>query len=235
MSGPLLSEGDLPPWDCTVIHFSSDWDHTDVLLRCSHMIGDGQLFMQLLKDVMLEYADGEGEGDNGSVASDSEAGSVASSAPSSRAGTSGGGSSFTSGSGRAPGSPLLIRAVHQSSAFLPPPSVERAARERELKRQKAAAAAARRKRDGLRGDLAAVWRLLWKCAPRGGGRRGWASRGTAASLQWVVAGGGGRARDARRGLDPMQLRTISPRPNPPHPTPHPPHPPPGTSWRCGAG
>jgi hypothetical protein len=161
MSGPLLSDGDLPPWDCTVIHFSSDWNHTDVLLRCSHMIGDGQLFMQLLKDVMFEY--GEDGDETASVASDSDGGSVASSsAPSSRAGTSGGGS-FTSGAGRAPGSPLLIRAVHQSSgAFLPPPSVERAARERELKRQKQEQARLRRQRDGLTGDVRSLAQFLWR-------------------------------------------------------------------------
>jgi hypothetical protein len=124
MSGPPLSEGALPPWDCSVVHFASDPNHTDVLLRCSHMIGDGQLFMQLLKDV-LDEIDDDGEPLSAGGPSDSDAsvrgGGAAGSAG---AGGSGGGAGGSDGgSGR--GSPKLIRAVRSQSAFLPPPSMER--------------------------------------------------------------------------------------------------------------
>ncbi|GBF88074.1 hypothetical protein Rsub_00786 [Raphidocelis subcapitata] len=147
MSGPPLSEEARPPWDCSVVHFASDPGHTDVLLRCSHIIGDGQLFMQLLKDVMEEYEEVEIDEILGGSASD-DAGSVASDGGASEAGCSSGGGASSAGSARSsfsggqrgPSSPLLIRAVRHSTAFLPPPSVERAERERrkQLERQERA-------------------------------------------------------------------------------------------------
>lgn len=59
MSGAPLAGGPLPPWAFHVVHHACDPLVTDVLLRCSHMIGDGQLFMQLLKDVLTEEEGGE--------------------------------------------------------------------------------------------------------------------------------------------------------------------------------
>lgn len=48
---PLGSQG-LPPWDVLCIHYSCDPQRTDVLMRASHIIGDGQLFMKLIKQIM---------------------------------------------------------------------------------------------------------------------------------------------------------------------------------------
>lgn len=48
---PLGSHG-LPPWDVLCIHYSCDPQRTDVLMRASHIIGDGQLFMKLIKQIM---------------------------------------------------------------------------------------------------------------------------------------------------------------------------------------
>jgi hypothetical protein len=166
MSGARLAAGRLPPWDCSVIHFKSDPGHTDVLLRCSHSIGDGQLFMQLLKDILDEdpdFADEDGgtprllrgvdgvslggsESDlsmgsfpggggcfegGGSFSNASSLGGAGGSMGGGGSTSMGGGS--TSGGGRSCGSPMYIKAVHHNAAFLPPPSVERAARERELR------------------------------------------------------------------------------------------------------
>ncbi|GBF88058.1 hypothetical protein Rsub_00770 [Raphidocelis subcapitata] len=155
MSGAQLSEGALPPWDCSVVHFASDPGHTDVLLRCSHMIGDGQLFMQLLRDVLDDVDDDEGvvtlDGDEdgtplapetpgpsssdggggGGGGGDGAGGDGAGEASGSGSPGGGGGAGGGGGGG---GSPTLIRAVRSSSAFLPPPSLERAKR-KSFKRQ----------------------------------------------------------------------------------------------------
>lgn len=48
---PLGSHG-LPPWDVLCIHYACDPQRTDVLMRASHIIGDGQLFMKLIKQIM---------------------------------------------------------------------------------------------------------------------------------------------------------------------------------------
>jgi len=48
---PLGSHG-LPPWDVLCIHYTCDPNRTDVLMRASHIIGDGQLFMKLIKQIM---------------------------------------------------------------------------------------------------------------------------------------------------------------------------------------
>lgn len=42
----------LPPWDVLCIHYTCDPQRTDVLMRASHIIGDGQLFMKLIKQIM---------------------------------------------------------------------------------------------------------------------------------------------------------------------------------------
>jgi hypothetical protein len=52
MSEQPLGTNGLPPWDVFCIHYSSDPNRTDVLLRASHVIGDGQLFMKLIKQIM---------------------------------------------------------------------------------------------------------------------------------------------------------------------------------------
>jgi hypothetical protein len=125
MSSAPLSEGALPPWDCSVVHFASDLQHTDVLLRCSHMIGDGQLFMQLLRGV-LEEVDPEIADDEGVVLEElGSDDSSSSGAGGSGSGRDSGGSGRTGGSGCGTGSPTLIQAVRSQSAFLPPPSLER--------------------------------------------------------------------------------------------------------------
>jgi hypothetical protein len=48
---PLGTRG-LPPWDVFCIHYTCDPQRTDVLMRASHIIGDGQLFMKLIKQIM---------------------------------------------------------------------------------------------------------------------------------------------------------------------------------------
>lgn len=48
---PLGTHG-LPPWDVLCIHYACDPQRTDVLMRASHIIGDGQLFMKLIKQIM---------------------------------------------------------------------------------------------------------------------------------------------------------------------------------------
>lgn len=48
---PLGTHG-LPPWDVLCIHYTFDANRTDVLMRASHIIGDGQLFMKLIKQIM---------------------------------------------------------------------------------------------------------------------------------------------------------------------------------------
>lgn len=48
---PLGTHG-LPPWDVVCIHYTCDPNRTDVLMRASHIIGDGQLFMKLIKQIM---------------------------------------------------------------------------------------------------------------------------------------------------------------------------------------
>ncbi|KIZ02477.1 hypothetical protein MNEG_5482 [Monoraphidium neglectum] len=161
MSGPLLSEGHLPPWDCSLVRYSSDPHHTDVLLRCSHMIGDGQLFMQLLKDVLEEQDDsmpaeaataamkaagpgsassGVEEEDDGAVSSDGASSSssggaaVAAAASPSASCSSLSSLGVAGGADREGGGPHLIRAVRHQSAFLPPPSMQRAERDGEARR-----------------------------------------------------------------------------------------------------
>jgi hypothetical protein len=52
MSEEPLGTNGLPPWDVFCIHYTSDPNRTDVLLRSSHVIGDGQLFMKLIKQIM---------------------------------------------------------------------------------------------------------------------------------------------------------------------------------------
>jgi len=167
MSGPPLSEGCLPPWDCSIIHFASDHNHTDVLLRCSHMIGDGQLFMQLLRDILDEDCEAElddaatitdgGADDGASVASDCSFGGASVSGASSCGGSS------VRGGGTRCSSPLIRAVHHQNSAFLPPPSVERAARHRELqrKRQEQRMSEGRGKRGGGM-SVGRVRRFIWK-------------------------------------------------------------------------
>ena len=54
MSGPPLGEGGYPPWDIHLIHYECSPQRTDLLLRASHVIGDGQLFMRLIKAVLDE-------------------------------------------------------------------------------------------------------------------------------------------------------------------------------------
>ncbi|KAI8473104.1 MAG: hypothetical protein J3K34DRAFT_519278 [Monoraphidium minutum] len=159
MSGAPLAEGHLPPWDCSVVHYASAPRVTDVLLRCSHMIGDGQLFMQLLKDVLEEVDDGPGSEVGGSeVGGLSSEGasegalSSPSSSSSSLSGLVGGGAAGAAGGA----APPLIRAVRGGSAFLPPPSMERAERE----------GAHRRRRPGGEGGRprarGGAWRRFWK-------------------------------------------------------------------------
>eukprot|EP00878_Enallax_costatus_P007875 GHUV01008240.1.p1 GENE.GHUV01008240.1~~GHUV01008240.1.p1 ORF type:complete len:591 (+),score=176.96 GHUV01008240.1:225-1997(+) len=48
---PLGMDG-LPPWDVWCIHYTSNPHRTDVLMRASHIIGDGQLFMKIIKQIM---------------------------------------------------------------------------------------------------------------------------------------------------------------------------------------
>jgi hypothetical protein len=50
-SHPLGADG-LPPWDVICIHYTCNPARTDVLMRASHIIGDGQLFMKLIKQIM---------------------------------------------------------------------------------------------------------------------------------------------------------------------------------------
>lgn len=50
-SEPLGTDG-LPPWDVLCIHYTCNPARTDVLMRASHIIGDGQLFMKLIKQIM---------------------------------------------------------------------------------------------------------------------------------------------------------------------------------------
>ncbi|KAF6252006.1 hypothetical protein COO60DRAFT_1644430 [Scenedesmus sp. NREL 46B-D3] len=50
-SQPLGADG-LPPWDVVCIHYKCNPERTDVLMRASHIIGDGQLFMKLIKQIM---------------------------------------------------------------------------------------------------------------------------------------------------------------------------------------
>jgi hypothetical protein len=195
MSGASLAEGALPPWDCSVVHFRSDPGHTDVLLRCSHMIGDGQLFMQLLREVLDDAdaafpldgsaGDAEAAGDAAGDAMMCGFGDEAATpeepvlerdeAEAEEGEPAGPEGSDGSGSGAAPpaavtavvcpreggdagaaaaagGSPTLIRAVHGKSAFLPPPSLERATRKSASRRGRSgpgAAAAGRRRRAAL--------------------------------------------------------------------------------------
>lgn len=215
MSGATLSEGALPPWDCSVVHFASDPQHTDVLLRCSHMIGDGQLFMQLLREVLQEAEDeapaGDAEDDqppdgDRSVSSGASSDSYSSSSSmtagchsrSSSDGTlcdssgnggacggssdrtlcggASGGTAWVGGSCAAsPAAPRdaapvaggLIRAVRHQTAFLPPPSLERAERQnarrvhRHGKEHQEGHGTARRGRS--------VWQRVWRCVGDGWG------------------------------------------------------------------
>lgn len=48
---PLGMDG-FPPWDVWCIHYTCNPHRTDVLMRASHIIGDGQLFMKIIKQIM---------------------------------------------------------------------------------------------------------------------------------------------------------------------------------------
>jgi hypothetical protein len=52
MSGPPLGFEDDLLWDITLVHHTCDLQRTDVLLRASHVLGDGQRFVTNLQAVM---------------------------------------------------------------------------------------------------------------------------------------------------------------------------------------
>lgn len=58
---PLGMDG-FPPWDVWCIHYTCNPNRTDVLMRASHIIGDGQLFMKIIKQIM-EPLDGTAAAD----------------------------------------------------------------------------------------------------------------------------------------------------------------------------
>lgn len=73
MSECPLDDDKYPPWDIHLVHHSSDPEHTHLLLRCSHTIGDGQLFMHLIQGVFDEM---NGEAGDESASTDDDASSA---------------------------------------------------------------------------------------------------------------------------------------------------------------
>jgi hypothetical protein len=56
MSGEALGMKGIPPWDGKLIHYTCDPTRSDIVLRMSHMIADGQLILKLLLPACLPAA-----------------------------------------------------------------------------------------------------------------------------------------------------------------------------------
>jgi hypothetical protein len=94
----------LPPWDVLCIHYACDPQRTDVLMRASHIIGDGQLFMKLIKQIM-EPLDAAARADYHASITHARAGTpgVGRARLAGGKGSSGGGASSSGGGGRSSG------------------------------------------------------------------------------------------------------------------------------------
>jgi hypothetical protein len=57
MSGDALGMNGLPPWDGKLIHYTCDPTRSDIVLRMSHMIADGQLILKLLRQILVPLDD----------------------------------------------------------------------------------------------------------------------------------------------------------------------------------